>query len=736
MDDRKKSHWNPFRKHRQNLRLKETDPAASPQRSAKSDTLETIIERVPIWSEEARPLKIRTWISYLYGFGDIILLLLPIYFLLLAIAVIALNGKPSSDSQFGKKVEVAMGLGPTMFPIVFAAISGRSMKMIARYLAEKGTKISTLELLMASQSVWGTIESQFLMQRLTLVGVNLMFLWALSPFGGQASLRLMTRENRDISTNAKLRYLTTGPGGAMWGLSTTYSGSGRYADAGALYTAALLAPIDTTNGPRDPWGNVKIPNLEYISKDSSVAADDNGWIVVPSIQEPELYSSLVGLPVVGLPLAHKSNFTIESTYLVVDCSRFNQTPYPGINSTNRARTDFVKLDQLVPGQLWLNKSETNPFEPILGRKTSFFIDTNLGSPWSEEDSMYEALLGRLDGFIGNINHTRLTNSEAQALRELTYTSLYATSTDDSTFGLNIARCKLSQKHVETMVICNGIQCAASKIRNSLTDTRPAAFTAFEHGVIMRGFAEQFPLAVDFSAGSSPSERYLANSSSYPFIQRAGQLTEDIIYSNLSLVEPEKFSRRLSSILNTYYQLTIQPTGYFGSLPGNLTLYGPDTLPVNDVNVYLPSNFSATKNSFFDWWPAFDKIVQTSESPFIGATTEATVTVVEEKFVCNFAWLVMLMISSTTIFVVGGAAWILKQRTLGPEMFGSVASMTYENPWIKIPRGGTTMDAIERARMLKDIDFQVGDVRGEDDVGHIALAAGVPLRKLERGRLYS
>jgi hypothetical protein len=32
--------------------------------------------------------------------------------------------------------------GPTMFPIIFAAISGRSMKMIARYLAEKGSKIS------------------------------------------------------------------------------------------------------------------------------------------------------------------------------------------------------------------------------------------------------------------------------------------------------------------------------------------------------------------------------------------------------------------------------------------------------------------------------------------------------------------------------------------------------------------------------------------------------------------
>jgi hypothetical protein len=29
-----------------------------------------------------------------------------------------------------------------MFPIIFAAIIGRSMKMIARFLAEQGTKLS------------------------------------------------------------------------------------------------------------------------------------------------------------------------------------------------------------------------------------------------------------------------------------------------------------------------------------------------------------------------------------------------------------------------------------------------------------------------------------------------------------------------------------------------------------------------------------------------------------------
>lgn len=79
--------------------------------------------------------------------------------LVLGVAVVTLNGKPTKDSEFGKKVEAVMDLvnlhvylipwyhanrekSPTLFPIVFAAITGRSMKMIARYLAEKGTKLS------------------------------------------------------------------------------------------------------------------------------------------------------------------------------------------------------------------------------------------------------------------------------------------------------------------------------------------------------------------------------------------------------------------------------------------------------------------------------------------------------------------------------------------------------------------------------------------------------------------
>lgn len=587
---------------------------------------------------------------------------------------------------------------------------------------------------MASQSVWGTVESQIVLQRLTLVGTNLLFLWALSPLGGQASLRLMQRRDRLYSSETNLRYMTTGPGGAMWALSSTYVGSGGFADAGALYTAALLAPTDTKTGPTDTWGNVKIPRLEALDETTT---SKEGWIPVPHRMNPESYSSLVGLPVVGLPDNDKSTFLAEATYLSIDCSGFEQKPYPGLNNFTNQPPDFAKLNTLVAGKVWPNKSSSeNPFEPVDGRKTSFFIDTNLGWMNDGSETDEDTRLGRLDAFFGNYNESRLSKQELDSKRDITFTSTYATAPDTGELGLNIARCTLAQSHVEVQIACTGKQCATHGIRRSRNDTRPTSQTAFEHGVIMYNFAREFPIAVPFTVGSSPTERLLMDTTSFPFIQQAGHLDLDVAYANLSLIKVEDFSRRLSLVWNTYYQLTIQPTGYFGGLPQNLSRYGPDTIPATDLDVYLPRNLSASNHSFDDWWFTFDKVAQSSDYPFIGATTTAKVTKEEEVFLCNTPWLVLLLVASTVIFVTGMVALILKRRTLSPEMFGFVTSMTYENQWLKVPHGGTTLDAMERARLLKDVEVHVADVCGQEDVGHIAFAAGVPLRQLERGRLYN
>jgi hypothetical protein len=80
---------------------------------------------VPSWPQDARPLKKRNWIAHLYSVADVILVLLPIYFIrmytvanrvsfslvvVLGIAVIKLNGKLTKDNDLGTKVEFAIQL--------------------------------------------------------------------------------------------------------------------------------------------------------------------------------------------------------------------------------------------------------------------------------------------------------------------------------------------------------------------------------------------------------------------------------------------------------------------------------------------------------------------------------------------------------------------------------------------------------------------------------------------------
>jgi hypothetical protein len=75
------SHWNPFRRHVLGDIVEESSELPPAVSGSKSKTWETTVDRVPSWPEEARPLKKHTWVSYIYATGDILLVLLPIYFI-------------------------------------------------------------------------------------------------------------------------------------------------------------------------------------------------------------------------------------------------------------------------------------------------------------------------------------------------------------------------------------------------------------------------------------------------------------------------------------------------------------------------------------------------------------------------------------------------------------------------------------------------------------------------------
>lgn len=58
-----------------------------------------------------------------------------------ALASLAYKLDQTPLSQHGRNIENAILLGPTLFPLAFAALGGRSLKKIALWKAERGTTL-------------------------------------------------------------------------------------------------------------------------------------------------------------------------------------------------------------------------------------------------------------------------------------------------------------------------------------------------------------------------------------------------------------------------------------------------------------------------------------------------------------------------------------------------------------------------------------------------------------------
>ena len=249
----------------------------------------------PVSTPNSKPssnvIRYRTTSRLFAIYLDLLLASTPVLFILLGIAAATLNGKRTKDNHLGAFVEKAMSFGPTVFPILFATIAARSIRVIARVHAERGANLAVLEMLVASRSVSDTFQSQLALRHFTLVGALLMGFWALSPFGGQASLRLLTISEYGAENTTEVRYFDTGPSAGIW-LASGFSGTGSQLETieNSLLSAAILSPDAIKLSPRDTWGNVKIPRIEALNES---AADSLGWIDIPSsVSHNEMFETL------------------------------------------------------------------------------------------------------------------------------------------------------------------------------------------------------------------------------------------------------------------------------------------------------------------------------------------------------------------------------------------------------------------------------------------------------------
>lgn len=87
-------------------------------------------------SSKAESLRSPLHQTILRTIVDVFMVTLPCLFIALGVVATRLNQQ--EKSSYGEKVKQAARLGPTVFPIAFAAIVARFNRQLARWQAEKG----------------------------------------------------------------------------------------------------------------------------------------------------------------------------------------------------------------------------------------------------------------------------------------------------------------------------------------------------------------------------------------------------------------------------------------------------------------------------------------------------------------------------------------------------------------------------------------------------------------------
>jgi hypothetical protein len=208
--------------------------------------------------------------------------------------------------------------------------------------------------------------------------------------------------------------------------------------------------------------------------------------------------------------------------------------------------------------------------------------------------------------------------------------------------------------------------------------------------------------------------------------------------DMALVPPRVFSRRLGILINTLYQQLIS---FNDDTPfADHTLFRNISVPATDIAMFAaappplqppPGSANATRDAdFVRRYNATQRSVHdalVAGLAFVPVAATATTTTRTRVFVCEWAWLGVLLLASTTLFLAGAAALVLPLRsTLAPDMLRYVASMTYTNRHFPTPAGGSALDGMARARLLRDVPVRIGVVASGDGdgagVGEVAFAA--------------
>ena len=296
-----------------------------------------------------------------------------------------------------------------------------------------------------------------------------------------------------------------------------------------------------------------------------------------------------------------------------------------------------------------------------------------------------------------------------AARESPLGGLNATAPLDSfVFGtqsrtrIYITTCGVNINYVDVNVSC--VQAAGSSVHRSCAPTRirrSTNVTAWSSGPFLREFLQAWPTILSDKQDpntSTQTERFIADPAAFFKDNfRVGDFVE------MGAMPIDIFAKRFGLLFNTLWKASVNPTFITGGKPKETA--GP-----------LISTTAHWDGSWSESGPMPD------------------------TYVLDKPWLAIFLASILVMLLAATSSLLLRLRphVPAPEILGHFSSLTRDSPYMNMAAStGSTLDGIERARLLRDRRVRLVDVNGEGDVGRVALVeeGARTVHELQHGRLY-
>lgn len=612
------------------------------------------------------------------------------------------------QSEFGDNVREVLRVASTFWPILFAAVLGPFLRTVALYRAEKGSTLGALEFLSNSQTTISALINFVTFGYTYAWTFGIVFIWCLSPLGGQAALRSIDVFPSSTTTQIPAMHYLGSNISDMNPLYLPSSGGDRGIFMGGdaqedsifnlrnMVASVFSTPdvlvshangssdgfdtaVETLGGKwqaarlgqRDLWSNVRVPFLELLPHYDSERPDS--WVEVPTDMVVS-YASFIGIAIRGGSTSRAGNSTmiVRSNYMTLSCG-----------------LDFNGSTWLTPTaqKLYFHRNRTKPLTsqyegtfPI-GTRPNIFLDT--------------------------VNETK-------TIREHSWFTYYPRNDTEPTTKLKLVlggycpgpllsnvflrTCDVSTSYVDVEVRCTRLtalddqSCRAARIRHTPGFPMSGNLTALSNLNILTGTIWEFPFTT----------------SDYG-IARPGLI-------EIYLKDPTKTLRRTS--------LPPSSPGCFT----NVSLHALEARFATALNTFVTATFNATVFTGADGTSLKNRNIMWKN------TTATWSEFTENVYALHKPWFFVWVASTSMMLVIALANIAIRAMISAPDFLSNVTGLTRDSPFVDVPLDHSGESGSDRLKRLKETEVRICDVQPEEQVGKIALTTDLGGR-LVWGRAY-